>query len=345
MNNKITALARTSVLALTPYQSARDEFRGQASLYLDANENPYATGFNRYPDAQQQRLKEAVAKLKKVSPAQLLLTNGSDEAIDLLIRAFCNPGKDTIIIPQPTYGMYATYAAINEVSIKTVNLKPDFTLDMDAVQAALTPSTKMIFLCSPNNPSGNLLAESTVISLLNNFKGLVVVDEAYIDFTGKPGWIRQLGKHGNLVLLHTFSKAWGLAGLRLGACVADPEVIELLNKIKPPYNISSYSERRVIQEITSNRSKVKQRVDMLIRERKALTRALSQIPTVKHIYPSDANFLLVKVRDAKTAYRKLIEQGIVVRNRSGMMHCDNCLRITVGTPIQNRRLIKAMNQL
>lgn len=341
----ITALARENVRALTPYSSARDEFRGNASLYLDANENPFASAYNRYPDARQQKLREIVGKLKKVRPDQLLLINGSDEAIDLLMRTFCEPGKDNIIIPQPTYGMYATYAAINNVEVRNVPLRTNFELDIEVVLKATDTKTKMIFLCSPNNPSGTLLSPAFIETLLSNFHGLVIIDEAYIDFSGTPSWTVKLENFRNLVVLQTFSKAWGLAGLRLGMCMADPQIIGLLNKIKPPYNISSFTERRVIREIQNNQSLVKKRIATLKRERERLRKALSSLSIVKRVHPSDANFLLVEVTNAAEAYIALIERGIVVRNRSSALHCKNCLRITVGTPAQNKKLLNVLSSL
>lgn len=341
----ITALARENVRALTPYSSARDEFRGKASLYLDANENPFASAYNRYPDARQQKLREVVGKLKKVDPDQLLLTNGSDEAIDLLMRAFCEPDKDNIVIPQPTYGMYATNAAINNIEVRDVPLRADFELDTEGIFKATNSKTKMIFLCSPNNPSGNLLSSSHIENLLNRFNGLVIIDEAYIDFSGTASWTMQLGKFPNLVVLQTFSKAWGLAGLRLGVCMADTQIIRLLNKIKPPYNINAFTERRVILEIQKNQSLVRKRIAVLKNERERLRKVLSTLSIVKRVHASDANFLLVEVTNAASIYNALVERGIVVRNRSSVLHCKNCLRITVGTPVQNKKLVNVLSSL
>jgi len=341
----ISALARKNVLALTPYSSARDEFRGKASLYLDANENPFASAYNRYPDAQQQKLREVVGKLKKVGPKQLLLTNGSDEAIDLLMRTFCEPGKDSIIIPQPTYGMYATYAAINNIDVREVPLHINFELNLEAILRTTDSNTKVIFLCSPNNPSGNVLSTERIKTLLNRFNGLVIIDEAYIDFSGTASWTAQLGRFQNLVVLQTFSKAWGLAGLRLGICLANPQIIGLLNKIKPPYNISVFTEHRVIREIQQNQSSVRKRINILKRERERLSKVLSTLSIVKRVHPSDANFLLVEVTNATNAYNALIDRRVVVRNRSNALHCKNCLRITVGTPAQNKKLLNVLASL
>lgn len=341
----ITKLVRPNVLTLQPYRSARDEFRGEASLYLDANENPFRSAYNRYPDAQQQNLKRTVSRLKKTTPEQTLLTHGSDEAIDLLLRAFCRPQVDNVIIPQPTYGMYATCAAINDVPVREVALTEDFSLDNSAILEAVDAQTRIIFLCSPNNPSGNLLDTRKVSALLRSFKGLVVIDEAYVDYSSAPSWTSELKKFPNLVVLQTFSKAWGLAGIRAGICMANPELIRILEKIKPPYNMSTAAERTILHAINRRYTTIRSQTTILVRERSRLNKALQKLSFVRKVYSSEANFLLIRVTDAVTIYRALLDKGIVVRLRSGALHCDNCLRITVGTPRQNDRLISILKSL
>jgi len=345
MKLDIKTLARPNVLTLTPYSSARDEFRGKASIYLDANENSFAKSFGRYPDARQQKIRTAVARLKKVKENELIITHGSDEAIDLLMRAFCNPGADRVISTEPSYGMYSTYAHINGISIDQISLNDSFDLDFEKIQNTITPSTKIIFLCSPNNPTGNLMNTRKVEQLLESFPGLVVIDEAYIDFAKETSWIKRRKKHPNLVVLHTFSKAWGLAGLRLGACIAEPEVVGLLMKIKPPYNLGAFDEHKLLETIGRNRARVNGWVSTIKQEREKLKQALKQISFVRKVFPSQANFLLVQVDDAARIYRGLLRKGIVVRDRSMLSATRNCLRITVGTPSENRTLLKTLKSL
>ena len=342
----ILSLARENIRSLKPYSSARDDFNGSASVFLDANENPFPNSFNRYPDPHQKILKEAITKIKNISVYQLFLGNGSDEAIDLLFRVFCEPGRDAVIIPQPTYGMYSVSAAINHVKIIiSITLTPAFELDALSVLGTVTAQTKMIFLCSPNNPSGNLLKEAEIEYLLNKFSGLVVVDEAYIDFTESKSWSTRLQEFQNLVILQTFSKAWGLAGLRLGMCLAHPEIIKLLNKVKPPYNINAFTQSEALKAITSDGAQKAQWVAAIRKERDNLRKSLSSVPSVKRIYPSEANFLLAEVADAGNLYGQLVTKGIIVRDRSKVILCNNCLRITVGTPEENSLLIQAMRAL
>ncbi len=341
----ILSLARENIRSLKPYSSARDDFNGSASVFLDANENPFPNSFNRYPDPHQKILKEAITKIKNISVYQLFLGNGSDEAIDLLFRVFCEPGRDSVIIPQPTYGMYSVSAAINHVKIISITLTPAFELDALSVLGTVTAQTKMIFLCSPNNPSGNLLKEAEIEYLLNKFSGLVVVDEAYIDFTESKSWSTRLQEFQNLVILQTFSKAWGLAGLRLGMCLAHPEIIKLLNKVKPPYNINAFTQSEALKAITSDGAQKAQWVAAIRKERDNLRKSLSSVPSVKRIYPSEANFLLAEVADAGNLYGQLVTKGIIVRDRSKVILCNNCLRITVGTPEENSLLIQAMRAL
>lgn len=337
----IQKLARKNVWNLKPYSSARDEFEGEASIFLDANENPYPTEYNRYPDPHQKRLKELVAKIKSVKPNQVFIGNGSDEAIDLLFRAFCEPYQDNVVIPQPTYGMYAVSAGINAVEVKPVSLTPDFDIDVPATISAIDSKTKLLFLCSPNNPSGNLLSFEKVITLMEKFEGIVIVDEAYIDFAGYEGFVPHLEKYPNLVVLQTFSKAWGLAGLRLGIAIASEEIISILNKIKPPYNIGSHTQA-LTASILEKKSIAKE-VSEIRQERERLSSELKKLSIVAKVFKSDANFVLAKINSAREVYLSLIKKGIVVRDRSNVILCDDCLRITIGTPEENSKLILALN--
>jgi len=337
-------LVRKNVLKLKPYSSARDDFQGAASVYLDANENPYTSKFNRYPDPHQSKLKQKISKIKNIPTSQIFLGNGSDEPIDLLIRAFCEPEIDNVLIPQPTYGMYSVSAEINNVQIKPGKLTPDFDLDVESIKAAWDDHTKIIFLCSPNNPSGNLLSFEKVKHIISKFAGLVIVDEAYIDFTNYEGFVPLLNKYPNLVILQTLSKAWGLAAIRLGMCFASEEIVSVLNKIKPPYNISLLSQEAA-EAALANESLKNDWVAEILLERGKLIQQLRAVKIVKNIYPSDANFVLVKVENAKSVYSKLVTQGIILRDRSSVILCDDCLRITVGTPEENKLLLKELNSL
>ncbi len=344
MSVDINSLVRRNVLNLKPYSSARDEFQGNASIFLDANENPYPTKYNRYPDPHQLKLKSIIAKIKEVKPEQIFLGNGSDEPIDLLIRAFCEPGTDNVLIPQPTYSMYTVSAEINAVEIKTVNLTSEYDIDLAATEQTWNERTKLLFLCSPNNPSGNLLSKNKIELLLQNFSGLVIVDEAYIDFTDYPGFLPLLNQYNNLVVLQTLSKAWGLAGIRLGMCFSNVEVIKVLNKIKPPYNINILTQNIAEKSLMETERKQYQ-VKELKTQREILRSGLSQIKIVEKVYPSAANFLLIKVKDAKTTYSLLVAKGIVTRDRSNIILCNNCLRITVGTPTENKVLLDELKEL
>lgn len=341
----IKQLLRPHLLQLTPYSSARDEFSGTASVFLDANENSFgsatADDFNRYPDPHQRRVKRMLAHLKEVPADQIFLGNGSDEPIDLLIRAFCQPGQDHIIILPPTYGMYSVSANINAVEVREVLLRPDFSLDADAVLAQANANSKIVFLCSPNNPTGNLMEKKKVERLLQEFQGLVVIDEAYIDFSKEESWTCQLEKYPNLVVLQTFSKAWGLAALRLGVAFSSRELIDILNQIKPPYNISALTQEYTLRAIT-NRDKMKRQVSLILHERDQLMERLPKLAVVEEVYASEANFLLVKVAQARAVYSFLLEKGIVVRDRSRVKLCDECLRITIGTPDENEQLMEAL---
>ena len=338
MSIDINSLLRKNVLKLKPYSSARDEFQGNASVFLDANENPYPSPYNRYPDPHQFALKRKIADIKKVNPEHIFLGNGSDEPIDLLIRAFCEPGVDNVLIPQPTYGMYSVSAEINAVEIKTVKLTLEFDIDLTSTEEAWNEKTKLLFLCSPNNPSGNLLSKGKIESLLRKFKGLVIVDEAYIDFTDYTGFLPLLTQYNNLVVLQTLSKAWGLAGIRLGMCFSNVEVIKVLNKIKPPYNINILTQTVALESIREIQQKENWVKEIKI-QRELLRNELTQIKMVEKVYPSDANFLLTKVKNAKATYNLLVTKGIITRDRSNVILCDNCLRITVGTPAENRVLL------
>ncbi len=340
----ISKLVRKNIQQLKPYSSARDEFEGNASVFLDANENPYPTDYNRYPDPHQKKLKNKIAALKKVNEDQIFVGNGSDEAIDLLFRAFCEPGVDEVLIPQPTYGMYSVSAAINNIKTNPVNLTNDFDLDLEKTLSAITAITKIIFLCSPNNPSGNLLSYQSVIQIIEKFIGIVVVDEAYIDFSSQPGFVPLLNQYNNLVVLQTLSKAWGLAGLRLGLGFAHPEIISILDKIKSPYNINSISQSIALNKLEDVEIKNNE-VNEILLERRKLNAQLKQLKVVMHIYPSEANFLLVKIQNAKQVYLDLIKKGIVLRDRSTVTLCDQCLRITIGTAKENQDLVEELKKL
>lgn len=343
----IEALVRENVRNLKPYSSARDEYvsDGTEKVFLDANENPFGQGLNRYPDPQQRAVKEKLAGIRNVSSKQLLLGNGSDEVLDLLFRAFCEPGKDRVITLPPTYGMYKVLADINNIAVDQVLLQAEtFQPDVEQIRKTITGNTKMIFLCSPNNPTGTLLEEARVEAILDMFNGLVVIDEAYIDFSDSASWISRLKEYPNLVVTQTFSKAWGLAGLRLGTCFASEAIIAVLNKIKPPYNINALTQEKALQ-VLSEREMVKEAVECLLEERSLLTKALEDCAVVERTWPSKGNFILARVDDANRRYEQLLEKGIVVRNRHNQPLCENCLRFTVGTPGENQKLINALDSL
>lgn len=341
----LNRLVRENIKKLTPYSSARDEFSGEAKVFLDANENslgsPLTRWYNRYPDPHQAKLKEALSKVKAVERSKIFLGNGSDECIDLLYRCFCNPGKDNVIICPPTYGMYEVSANINDVAIKKAPLLDDFQLDLIHLENLADENTKLIWICSPNNPTSNSMNREDVETILNNFDGLVVVDEAYINFSRQRSFISELENYPNLVVLQTFSKAWGLAGLRLGMAFASEEIIEIFNRVKPPYNVNQVTQElalKALEEVGQVNDMIKELVQMRV----ALKGVFEKIPFVQKVYPSDANFLLVKVEDAKAVYNYLLSRGIVVRDRSNVFLCDNCLRITVGTEQENTELVEAM---
>lgn len=332
---------RPNILRLKPYSSARSEFTGDARVFLDANENPYNHPYNRYPDPLQRKLKEKIAEIKGIPPERLFLGNGSDEPIDLLIRAFCEPGKDRMLQIEPTYGMYQVAAEINNVEVVKVPLTDSYQLDATALIERITPETKLIFLCSPNNPSGNALDAEEVRKILEHYEGPVVVDEAYIDFAPGLSMLHDLEKYDNLILLQTFSKAWGMAGIRLGMAFADEEIIRILNKIKYPYNINILTQQKVLEMLVQPALK-ETWVRTLIGERNRLAGELSGIPFVEKVWPSDANFFLVTMKNAREVYLYLVEKGIIIRDRSQIRLCENSLRITVGTKEENRILVEAM---
>jgi len=343
----LNKLVRENIKSLKPYSSARSEFSGKANVFLDANENsfgsPLTKWYNRYPDPLQWELKKKIAAIKNVAAENMLLGNGSDECIDLLIRAFCEPKEDNIIICPPTYGMYEVYANINNVEVKEVPLLPGFQLNMEGLEAAIDSNTKLIFLCSPNNPTGNSLEREDIEVILNNFEGLVIVDEAYINYSRSRSFIAELSDYPNLVVMQTFSKAWGLAALRLGMTFASKEIIGILNKIKPPYNINQSTQELALKAL-ENLEDVNAMIKETVRERDALIKELATVSFVQKIYPTDANFVLVKMSNATEVYNYLKEQGIIVRNRSNVILCDDCLRITVGTPEQDGKLIQALKE-
>jgi histidinol-phosphate aminotransferase len=345
MNFDLDRLVRENVKKLRPYSSARSEFSGAARVFLDANENsfgsPLTKWYNRYPDPLQWELKKKIGAIKNVAAESILLGNGSDECIDLLIRAFCHPQKDAVVVCPPTYGMYEVCAAINDVKVKAVPLLPNFQLDLEALENAIDGGTKLLFLCSPNNPTGNSIEREDIEMILNNFDGLVVLDEAYINYSRHRSFIPELKDYPNLVVLQTFSKAWGLAGLRLGMCFASPAVIGILNKIKPPYNIGEATQDLALKAM-DHLEEVNGMIRETVKERELLTKALLQFSFIKKIFPSDANFILVRMEGAAAVYDYLKGKGIIVRDRSHIILCEDCLRITVGTPEQNGQLIEAL---
>lgn len=345
MNFNINKLVRENVKKLKPYSSARDEFSGEAKVFLDANENslgsPLRKWYNRYPDPHQHKLKAEISKIKNIEVAGIFLGNGSDECIDLLYRCFCNPGKDNVIICPPTYGMYEVSAAINDVEIRKAVLTPDFQLDLELIESLSDANTKMIWVCSPNNPTANSIHYGDIEILLNNFPGLVVVDEAYINFSRQRSLLQELKEYPNLVVLQTFSKAWGLAALRLGMAFASEEIIELLDKIKPPYNINQATQDLALEAL-QELEQVNYMIKEIVAMREELVNVFQRMPLVEKVYPSDANFLLVKVRGAMEVYDYLLNEGIVVRDRSKVQLCDGCLRITIGTEKENTLLVDAL---
>lgn len=328
---------------MQPYSSARDEFKDASSemVFIDANENPFETGLNRYPDPQQNLVKDELSKIKGVSKGQILLGNGSDEVLDLIFRVFCEPKSDSVIALPPTYGMYKVLANTNDVALINIPLLENFQPNIDEILNAQNPQTKILFLCSPNNPTANSFDSKRIEKLINQFQGIVVIDEAYIDFSTEESWISRLSEFSNLIITQTLSKAYGLAGIRLGTCYASKEIISILNKIKPPYNVNQLTQEAALKRFL-NQDKVKQEIREVIRERDQLINDLKEVEFVEKVYPSDANFLLVKVDDANKRYQQLVEKGIVVRNRSNQVLCKNCLRFTVGTKEENENLTEVL---
>lgn len=337
-------LIRPNIWSLAPYSCARNEFTGEASVFLDANENPYNQPYNRYPDPLQVQLKEKIAALKGVRPTQIMLGVGSDEPIDLIFRIFCEPAQDNVVAINPTYGMYGVCADINNVAYKQVNLNDDFSLDAQNVLDACDANTKVIFLCSPNNPTGNSLERSEIEKIVTGFEGIVVIDEAYIDFSNEPSWLASLNAYPNIIVLQTFSKAWGMAALRCGMAFASEDIIAFFNKVKYPYNLNLLTQEAVLKQVEAVEQKNKW-VETLLAERSKMIANLQNLPLVKHIYPTDANFVLAKVDDANKTYNYLVNKGIIVRNRNSVTLCQGCLRITIGTPQENQELLTALQQL
>ena len=345
MNFDINQIIRTNIKNLKPYSSARDEFKGEASVYLDANENafgsPLPQAFHRYPDPMQYAVKMRLSEIKGVPARNIFLGNGSDEAIDILFRSFCEPGLDNVIIVPPTYGMYEVSANINNVALKKVPLTAAYQLNLEGIAEAIDKNTKLIFICSPNNPTGNSINREDIETVLANFSGIVIIDEAYINYSRQKTFIQELTEYANLVILQTLSKAWGLAGLRVGMAFASEEIIEVFNRVKPPYNINEASQTFALEAL-QNTEQVNEWIKQTLIERDNLVVSIKKFDFVLDIYPSDANFILVKTTDANSIYKFLVEKGIIVRNRTNVELCEGCLRITVGTPLENEILINTL---
>ena len=340
-------LTRNNVKSMQPYSSARDEFKNfeQKMIFLDANESPFENGINRYPDPQQKSVKRLLADQKGVNANQILLGNGSDEVLDLLFRAFCEPNRDNVITLPPTYGMYGVLANLNAVENREVLLSADdFQPQTEAILKTIDANTKMIFLCSPNNPTGNSFSKESIVTLIQYFNGLVVLDEAYIDFSENESWLAKLKEYPNLVITQTLSKAYGLAGIRMGILYASAEIISVLNKIKPPYNVNALSQEKALNMLY-NKTELKNKINLIKVEKDILSKQLLQVKFIQKVFPSDANFILVQVDDAHKRYNQLLEKGIVVRNRSNQPLCENCLRISIGTPEENQLLINTLKTL
>jgi histidinol-phosphate aminotransferase len=346
MNFNLDNITRENVKGLSPYSSARDEYvsDGSTIVFLDANENPFENGVNRYPDPQQRSLKAVLAKQKGIKEENILLGNGSDEVLDLLFRAFCEPKEDNIITLPPTYGMYKVLSGINLVENREVLLTDAFQPNVSVIKERIDENTKLMFLCSPNNPTGNNFFTSSIEDLLKSFKGIVVIDEAYIDFSPEESWASKLVEYSNLIVTQTLSKAYGMAGIRLGICIASTEIIAVINKIKPPYNVNQLTQERAIERV-SDRKSVRAEVTTILEEREKLIKTLETVSFVSKIYPTDANFILAKVDDATKRYNQLLKKGIVVRNRTTQPLCENTLRFTVGTSKENNIVITALKAL
>ncbi len=340
-------LLRDNIKTIKPYSSARDEYKDVVTdgmVFIDANENPFDTTVNRYPDPQQTKVKECLSELKEIPVNQMLLGNGSDEVLDLIFRVFCEPNQDNVITLPPTYGMYSVLANLNAVEIKEVKLKTDFQPNIEEIEEVIDEYSKLVFICSPNNPTANSFEAEKIEALIKSFNGIVVIDEAYIDFSAQESWLRRLSEFPNLIIAQTLSKAYGLAGIRLGVCYASKEIISVLNRIKPPYNVNQLSQDKALERLNKIED-VKHEIETVLGEREMLMTELKSIAIIKKVYVSDANFLLVKVDDANRRYQQLIEKGIVVRNRTNQSLCENCLRFTVGTAEENEKLIKTLNEL
>ena len=340
---EIKELIRENIKSLQPYSSARDEFKEMSSAFtfMDANENPFESGLNRYPDPQQNLVKEALSKIKGVSKEHILLGNGSDEVLDLIFRVFCEPKEDQVIVLPPTYGMYEVLAKMNDIKLITIPLLDNFQPNIKKVVKVQNNNTKVLFLCSPNNPTANSFDANAIEILLKEFNGIVVIDEAYIDFSDEDSWLARLDEFPNLIVTQTLSKAYGLAGIRLGICYASQEIISILNKIKPPYNVNQLTQDVALKALL-NRDEVNNQIKAITSERNQLIKDLKKLDIVDKVYASDANFLLVKVDDANLRYEQLLNNGIVVRNRSNQMLCENCLRFTIGTKDDNEKLITTL---
>lgn len=337
-------LVRKNIQSLAPYSCARDEFKGEARIYLDANENPYNGPLNRYPDPLQTRVKEKIAALKGVRPTQIMLGNGSDEPIDLVYRVFCEPRQDNVVAIEPTYGMYRVCADINDVEYRPVRLDADFGMSAQALIDAADANTKVAWVCSPNNPSGNLMKREQLETLLDRFPGIVVIDEAYIDFAGSQSWLATLDRFPRLIVLQTFSKAWGLAGVRCGMAFASEQIIALFNKVKYPYNVNILTQQTLLERL-DNPDQTRQWVKTLLEQREVLTQELNKLPHVVRTHPSDANFVLTQFKDANATYAYLVGKGIVTRNRNRVTLCEGCVRITVGTPEENAELLAELRNM
>jgi histidinol-phosphate aminotransferase len=342
----VNKLVRKNIQNMKSYSSARDEFKdfNTEMIFLDANENPFENGVNRYPDPQQNNVKLALAELKKVNTNQILLGNGSDEVLDLLFRAFCEPNKDNVITLPPTYGMYGVLADINAVENREVVLNSDFQPNVKSILESVDTNTKIIFLCSPNNPTGNSFSDTVISELLDNFDGIIVLDEAYIDFSERESWLAKIERYPNLVISQTLSKAFGMAGIRVGILYASASIIAIVNKIKPPYNINVLSQEKAFERIKDS-DKNSLEIQSILDNKRNLLEQLSKIKFIEKIFPSDANFVLIKVDNASKRYNQLIDFGIVIRNRTTQLLCENCLRITIGTNLENEKLINVLRTL
>lgn len=336
----IAELMRENIRNLAPYSTARDEYGGEIGIYLDANENPYDTGYNRYPDPHHRHLRARLAQIKGVPAEHIFIGNGSDEPIDLVFRVFCRPGVDNAVSISPTYGMYRVAAATNDVQMREVALEADFSLDTEKLFARVDDHTKLLFICSPNNPTGNSFARAQLERIIRDFRGIVVLDEAYIDFSEQKSLLD--AGYENLVVLQTLSKAWGMAGLRLGLAFSSPLIIATLNRIKYPYNINVVTQNLVLELLDKS---PRAQIEQIVHERARVAEALSSLELVRHVYASDANFLLVRVDHPRDVYAALIREGVIVRDRSSIAGCEGCLRVTIGTPEENKRLIEIMTEL